>query len=151
MPQKTHMIQRINHSGKELALIIRYSYNKNGIEFFTPSDYSQQVGYMKRPSGYVIAPHIHNPVMCEVSYTNEVLFIKSGRVRVDFYSDDQRYLESSILEAGDVILLTFCGHGFEMLEESEIIEVRQGPYTGDQDKTRFDPVPKDQIKMRKTE
>jgi mannose-6-phosphate isomerase-like protein (cupin superfamily) len=145
------MIQRINHAGKELALIIRHSYNKNGIEFFTPSDYSQQVGYMKRPTGYVIPPHIHNPVLCEVSYTNEVLFIKSGRVRVDFYSDDQRYLESSILETGDVILLAFCGHGFEMLEETEIIEVRQGPYTGDHDKIRFESISKDQIKMRKTE
>jgi len=145
------MIQRINHANKELALIIRRSYSKTGIEFFTPSDYSQQVGYMKRATGYLIPPHIHNPVPSEVAYTSEVLFIKSGRVRVDFYSEDQRYLESSILETGDVILLAFCGHGFEMLEESEIIEVKQGPYTGEQDKTRFNAIPKDQIKIRKAQ
>jgi hypothetical protein len=145
------MIQRIHHADKELALIIRRSYKKAGIEFFTPNHYSQQVGYMKRPSGYVIPPHIHNPVLCEVSYTNEVLYIKSGRVRVDFYSDTQQYLESSVLETGDVILLAFCGHGFEMLEESEIIEVKQGPYTGDQDKTRFSAAPKDQLTIRKPE
>jgi hypothetical protein len=145
------VIQRISHCGKELAIIIRNTHHKEGIEFFTSSDYSQQVGYMKRPTGYVIPPHIHNPVSCKVSYTNEVLLIRCGRVRVDFYSDDQRYLESSILETGDVILLAFCGHGFEMLEESEIIEVKQGPYTGEKDKTRFNAIPKDQIKIRKIE
>src|SRR5215471_8202143 len=142
------MIERISHSGKELALIIRHAYRTDGIEFFTPNEYSQQVGYMKRPHGYVIAPHVHNPVPCKVWYTSEVLLIKSGRVRVDFYTVDQRYLESSILERGDVILLAFCGHGFEMLEESEIIEVKQGPYTGEKDKTRFSGISKGQIRIR---
>lgn len=141
------MIQRICHGNRELALVVRHSFKKDGIEFFTPSDYSQQIGYMKRSTGYVIPPHVHNPVPREVQYTKEVLFIKSGRVRVDFYGEDQEYLESTILEAGDVILLAYGGHGFEMLEETEIIEVKQGPYAGDQDKTRFDPIGNDMIKM----
>jgi len=141
------LIQRICHGNRELALVVRHSFKKDGIEFFTPSDYSQQIGYMKRSTGYVIPPHVHNPVPREVQYTKEVLFIKSGRVRVDFYGEDQEYLESTILEAGDVILLAYGGHGFEMLEETEIIEVKQGPYAGDQDKTRFDPIGNDMIKM----
>jgi mannose-6-phosphate isomerase-like protein (cupin superfamily) len=69
-----------------------------------------------------------------------VLFIKRGRLRVDFYDNDQKYLESRILQAGDVILLATGGHGFEVLEEIEMIEVKQGPYAGDDDKTRFDGV-----------
>ena len=132
-------IQRIYHEDMELALIIRSSFYKEGIEFFTPSTYSQQIGYMNRPAGYVIAPHVHNPVQREVQYTKEVLFIKSGRVRVDFYSEAQVYLESAVLEVGDVILLAYGGHGFEMLEPTEMIEVKQGPYAGDRDKTRFEP------------
>jgi hypothetical protein len=142
------MIERIMHDEKELALIIRHTFRKDGIEFFTPSNYSQQIGYMNRPNGYVIPPHVHNPVIREVQYTKEVLFIKSGRLRVDFYSEEQAYLESTILEAGDVILLAYGGHGFEMLEDSEIIEVKQGPYAGDQDKTRFEAVNKGQLKLR---
>ncbi|MBI5938593.1 MAG: hypothetical protein HY850_12215 [Betaproteobacteria bacterium] len=132
------MVDRITHNNKELALIIRSTFHKDGIEFFTPGSYSQQIGYMNRPAGYVIAPHVHNPVAREVHYTNEVLFIRSGRLRVDFYSEDRQYLESAILGAGDVILLAHGGHGFEMLEPTEIIEVKQGPYAGDHDKTRFD-------------
>jgi hypothetical protein len=131
------MIERIINGEQELAVIIRQSFHKEGIEFITPNTYSQQLGYMSRPAGYVIAPHVHNPVPREVQFTKEVLFIKSGKVRVDFYDDDQNYLESRILCQGDVILLAFGGHGFEMLEASEMIEVKQGPYAGDADKTRF--------------
>lgn len=131
------MIDRIIHQNQELALIIRHGYQKDGIEFFTPGTYSQQIGYMNRPAGHIIPPHVHNPVPREVQFTKEVLFIRSGRLRVDFYSDAQEYLESTILEAGDVILLALGGHGFEMLEPTEIIEVKQGPYAGDADKTRF--------------
>lgn len=133
------MIERICHESQELALIIRRSFHAEGIEFFTPDSYSQQIGYMNRPAGYVIDPHVHNPVPREVHYTKEVLFIKSGRVRVDFYSEAQEFLESTILEGGDVILLALGGHGFEMLEATEIIEVKQGPYAGGLDKTRFQP------------
>lgn len=142
------MIERICHGDRELALIVRRSFRKDGIEFFTPGTYSQQIGYMNRPAGYVIAPHVHKPVMRAVEYTKEVLFIRSGRLRVDFYSEDQAYLESAVLEAGDVILLAFGGHGFEMLEPTEIIEVKQGPYAGDQDKTRFNAVKPERLKMR---
>ena len=134
------MINRIFSGDIELAIIIRSSFKKEGIEFITPNAYSQQIGYMNRPAGYVIAPHIHNPISREVQYTKEVLFIKNGRVRVDFYSESKEYLESAILQTGDVILLANGGHGFEMLEATEIIEVKQGPYVGDADKTRFEPI-----------
>lgn len=142
------MIDRILHKNLELALIVRRSFRSEGISFLTPSAYSQQLGYMNRPAGHVIPPHVHNPVAREVHFTKEVLFIRSGRLRVDFYSDSQDYLESTVLEAGDVILLAFGGHGFEMLEPTEIIEVKQGPYAGDQDKTRFQAVSPDLLRIR---
>jgi hypothetical protein len=142
------MIERIILEGKELALIIRHDFFKEGIEFFTPNTYSQQIGYMNRPKGYEIPPHVHNPVAREVHFTKEVLFIKSGRVRIDFYTEEQKYIESTILNAGDIILLAYGGHGFEMLERCEIIEAKQGPYAGDADKTRFISVDKEKIRMR---
>lgn len=141
------MIKQINHQGKLLALILRANYRAEGIQFFTPNDFSQQLGYMNRPQGYVIPPHVHNPVAREVQFTKEVLFIRSGKVRVDFYDDNQNYLESRILNQGDVVLLAFGGHGFEMLEASEMIEVKQGPYAGEEDKTRFLPVSSNQVRL----
>jgi mannose-6-phosphate isomerase-like protein (cupin superfamily) len=73
-------------------------------------------------------------------HTLEVLYIRSGKVAIDFYSDEQEYIGQRVLSAGDVILLVSGGHGFKMLEPTEMIEVKQGPYAGDEDKTRFDGV-----------
>jgi mannose-6-phosphate isomerase-like protein (cupin superfamily) len=135
------MIEKVFFQETQLAIIIRAHYKKEGISFFTPGDFSQQLGYMNRPQGYIIDPHVHNLVERKVTLTQEVLYIKSGKVRVDFYNDDRDYLESRIIETGDVILLAAGGHGFEMLENSEMIEIKQGPYCGDEDKVRFDHTP----------
>lgn len=131
------MIERIEHNSTLLAIIIRAHYKSEGIAFFTPGDFSQQLGYMNRGKGYIIEPHIHRIVERKVTLTQEVLYIKTGKVLINFYDDDQKYLEYRILEKGDVILLASGGHGFEMLEDTEMIEIKQGPYIGDEDKVRF--------------
>ena len=141
------MVQRICNGDEMLALIIRADYEAEGIEFFTPDEFSQQIAYMNRPEDYVIPPHVHNPVARSVAYTKEVLFIRSGKLRVDFYTDEQAYLHSTILNAGDVIFLATGGHGFEMLEDTQMSEVKQGPYAGDNDKTRFEPIAAEQVRM----
>jgi len=92
-------------------------------------------------------PHVHNKVQREVFFTQEVLIIKKGKLRVDFYDDDQKYLESHILRDGDVVLLVQGGHGFQVLEELEMIEVKQGPYVGNKDKTRFTGIEETVVKM----
>ncbi|MBP5972726.1 hypothetical protein HW132_08260 [Brasilonema sp. CT11] len=131
------MMEQIIYQDQLLAVIISHKFDKPGIHFFTPNELSQQLAYMRHPKGKIIQPHVHNAVPREVLYTQEVLFIKKGKLRVDFYNDQQKYLESRMLEGGDVILLVTGGHGFEVLEEIEMIEVKQGPYLGEQDKTRF--------------
>jgi mannose-6-phosphate isomerase-like protein (cupin superfamily) len=131
------MIEKIINKNQILAIILRANYKSEGIEFFTPNNFSQQLGYMNRPKGHQIKPHLHNNIIRTVEYTNEVLFIKSGKVKVNFYDENKVFLKSETLEKGDFILLAKGGHGFEMLETSEMIEIKQGPYAGDSDKTRF--------------
>lgn len=142
------MIEEIINNNKKLAIILRKNFVQDGINFFTPNDYSQQLGYMNRPKNYEIQPHLHNSISRNVYFTNEVLFIKSGKVRVDFYNEKKKYLESRILYKGDIILLAYGGHGFKMLEKTEIVEVKQGPYMGDEDKTRFESIKEDEIKLK---
>ena len=131
-------LEEIRAGQQVIAIIIYSTFNKNGIEFFTPGNFSQQLGYMKHVKGYKIQEHIHKLQAREVKYTQETLFIRSGRVRVDFYTDDKVYFTSRELKTGDVILLASGGHGFEFLEETEMIEVKQGPHSGDDDKERFE-------------
>lgn len=142
------MLEKIIFNKKILAIILRYNYFQKGIKFFTSKKFSQQLGYMNRPSGYKISPHLHNKVKRNVEYTNEVLLIKSGKVRVDFYNDNKVYLKSKILNKGDVILLVRGGHGFEMLKQSEMIEVKQGPYIDNNDKTLFKGIINDKIQLK---
>ena len=120
-----------------LAIVIKNDYDCEGVDFITPNDYSQQVAYMHHPAGKNIDAHVHNIVSRNVVMTQEVLFIKKGRIRVDFYDIYKDYLESVVLDAGDVILLIAGGHGFKVIEEVEMIEIKQGPYSGDKDKERF--------------
>ena len=141
------MVEKIKYLNLNLAIIIRSNFSQEGISFFSEQSDSQQLGYMNRKAGYSILPHKHNLITRNVHFTQEVLFIKSGKLRVDFYDNDKNYIFSKILYKGDVILLSDGGHGFFMIEDSEIIEVKQGPYFGEHDKIRFDAIGDDQIKL----
>jgi mannose-6-phosphate isomerase-like protein (cupin superfamily) len=133
------MIEEVVFNGILCALIVRRDFNEPGIHFFTPGDFSQQLAYMSRPAGYQIQPHFHREVQRDVHRTQEVLFVRKGRLKVNFYDGKQAWIAERTLEAGDVILLAEGGHGFEMLDDCELFEVKQGPYVGDQDKVRFTP------------
>lgn len=143
------MIEEIKFENQTLAILIRANYHSDGIEFFTPNEFSQQLAYMNRPTGHTILPHTHLEVERNVKLTQEVLFVKSGVVRVDFYSNDKEYLFSTEIRKGDVILLASGGHGFKILESAELIEVKQGPYSEERDKERFSPIQDDEVNYMK--
>jgi hypothetical protein len=131
------MLENVWIGDLHCALVLRADYRSEGIKFFTRDDDSLQLGYMQREKGYQIRPHIHRHAPRQVEYTNEVLLIRTGRVKVNFYDTNQHFRSDLVLESGDIILLMQAGHGFEMLEDSEIVEVKQGPYVGEADKMRF--------------
>ncbi|MBQ0042335.1 MAG: hypothetical protein KBS85_03280 [Lachnospiraceae bacterium] len=130
----------VSKKNKTLAIIMRSDYTCDGINFITPDEMSQQIAYMHHSEGKVIDAHVHNLVPRNVVMTQEVLLIKKGKLRVDFYDEYEDYLESRVLNAGDLILLVSGGHGFKVLEEIEMIEIKQGPYAGSADKVRFEGV-----------
>ena len=139
----------VSCKGQLLAMILRADFKAEGIRFFTPDTFSQQLGYMNRPKGYVIPPHDHNAVPRTIEWTQEVLIARSGKVRLDLYEPVNReYIESHVLMPGDIVLLAHGGHGFVMLEQSEIVEVKQGPYAGEYDKERFSPVGDEQVQVK---
>lgn len=130
-------VETINDGLEPIALIIRADFDAEGLHFFTPNSFSQQVAYMRHPKDRVIEPHVHNLVTRQVLYTQEVLLVRKGLVEVRLYNGGKEFLTSRILKAGDLILLCGGGHSMKMLEETSMIEIKQGPYAGDNDKTRF--------------
>ena len=130
-------MKEIIFSGNLYALIISNSFNKDGITFFTKDESSQQLAFMKHPKDKVIEPHFHNPIKRIINDTQEVLYIKKGILKVDFYDNNKNVLGSEFLNEGDFIMLIQGGHGFSVVEDLEMIEIKQGPYLGDNDKVRF--------------
>lgn len=142
------MVEKIIRDNLLYAIILPNEFQKDGLHFLSDDNDPQQLGYMQHPKGKVLLPHLHNPTPREITYTFEVLFIKRGKVRIDFFTEEKEYINSRILVTGDTILLGRGGHGFEMLEESEIVEVKQGPYPGDKDKVKFEPVTPEAIVVK---
>ena len=138
---KANVVWVLDRQNDQLAMIVRSSHQASGIDFLTPDTFGQQVAYMNRPKGEVIQAHIHEPISRTLIGTQEVLFIRKGRIRVDFYESGRTYVSSMILEAGDLMLLSTGGHGFEVLEDIDMIEIKQGPFAEGRDKTRFIPEP----------
>ncbi len=139
----TAQVEQIFDDSRVIAIIVHAEYCQPGIAFFTPNSFSQQLAAMCHPKGHKIQAHLHKPLPRQVLYTQETLFVKRGLVKVNFYSEQKKYLDTRILKTGDVILLVCGGHDFEMLEETEMVEVKQGPYAEKEDKERFAPEPRE--------
>ena len=144
------MIENIIYKKKLLALIVNGKYRKKkGINFFTPNESTQQFGYMKHKKNHIILPHLHKKRVTKISYTTEVIILLKGSLRIDFYADLKKYLFSKIINKNDIIMLVSGGHGFKVLKDVEMIEVKQGPYSLSKDKVKFERTLEKNIKIKK--
>jgi hypothetical protein len=123
-------VEEVVLGGALRAVIVRRDFRHAGAHFFTPADFAQQLGFMSHPAGHRIAAHTHRETHQHGRQTQEVLVIRKGRLQVDFYGDGMTALESRVLAAGDVILLVSGGHGYQVLDDCEMFEIKPGPYTG---------------------
>ena len=143
------MIEKIYNKKKFYALIVRSSYKKKkGVNFFTDKKATQQFGYMYHKKGHIILPHRHNKRYSKILWTTEVIIMQDGILRVDFYDDKEKYLRSKKLYKNDIIMLAGGGHGFKVLKDVKMIEVKQGPYSLKMDKIKFNQVDEKKIKLK---
>ena len=132
------MMKIIKYKEEVLAIIVdKFKNENNGIEFYTKEENILQFGRMSHKSGHIIKPHIHTNFMRETNGTNEVIYIKKGVVEIEFYTNDRELLQSEIIREDTWIVLIAGGHGFKIIEDSEMFEVKNGPYAEEKDKTRF--------------
>jgi len=131
------LVECIRHGGQVIAHIVRADRTAAETEFITSPEDKQQVGFIVYPAGGRIARHVHRPVRREVVGMSEVLLVRRGRVEVDFYTQAEQYVATRVLEQGDLVVLVTGGHGFTCLEDTVLLEVKQGPYVGPGEKKRF--------------
>lgn len=124
--------------GKDIyAIVLRREYTNSGPNFFTPGEFSQQLGMLIHPKGKIVKRHRHKLVKREIFRTQEVLVLLEGKIRVELFDDEGDKLKTVILKPGDAILLAQGGHKVKILADAKIIEVKQGPYAGFDDKEFF--------------
>ena len=132
------MIEKIIYKNKLFALIVRGKYrNKKGINFFTSKEATQQFGYIKHKKGHIIQPHQHRKRLTKIVTTTEVILLLKGSLKIDFYNMQRKYLFSRILNEKDIVMLVEGGHGFKVIKDVEMLEVKQGPYNLIKDKVKF--------------
>jgi uncharacterized protein with PhoU and TrkA domain len=130
-------VEHIVWDGKPLAYIIRAEMSPQKTTFLTPSEFKQQVGFVVYPAAGEIHRHVHRPLERHLIGTSEVLIIRRGRCEIDIYNNDRELVATRQLRQGDIMLMVDGGHGFRMLEDTVFLEVKQGPYTGLEEKERF--------------
>mgnify|MGYP001186537872 CR=1 FL=1 len=119
------------------AIVIRDARSAPGVNFITDGRAILQVGTMRHPTGHKIQPHRHLPYKRNTEGTQEVLFLRSGVLKVSFFCEKFKEVGNILLNTGDTIILMGGAHGFEIIEEVDMIEVKNGPYASFEDKERF--------------
>jgi hypothetical protein len=130
-------LERISWNDKPLAYIIKSELLPDETTFLTPPEFKQQVGFVVYPKGGEIARHVHRNINRHLVGTSEVLVLKKGRCEIDIYNDEYELVATRELRVGDIMLMVGGGHGFRMIEDTVFLEVKQGPYTGLDEKERF--------------
>ncbi len=130
-------VEKIQADGKPIAIIVRNEFKQPGVTFFSPFEFSQQLGILVHPPGHEVKAHVHNVIARDVRVTQEVLHIIEGKVEITLFTENKEYITSRLLTKGDTVLLAFGGHGIKIVEPSKILEVKQGPYAGKEDKEFF--------------
>ncbi len=131
-------IEHIHDGQLLLAYIIRASWMPDQTQFVTPDNFSQQMGMIVYGAGQSVVPHVHLPIVRQVHGASEVVIVRKGKCVVDFFRTDRSYMLSRELHVGDIVSLIDGGHGFRMIEDTVLFEVKQGPYIGLKEKERFE-------------
>lgn len=131
------IIENITWQGMPLAYIIRRELNPTQTTFLTPPEFKQQVGFVVYPAGGKIQRHVHRALERHLVGTSEVLIVRSGRCEIDIYNNERKLIATRELGQGDIMLMVDGGHGFRIMEDTVFLEVKQGPYTGLDEKEKF--------------
>ncbi|MCX7973892.1 MAG: hypothetical protein N3B16_05260 [Candidatus Aminicenantes bacterium] len=133
----SHQFEKITAGEEVLAIIVRHNFDSPGPNFFTPPEWPQQLGLLIYGKGKKISPHKHKSLKRETDTFTEVLVLLRGRLKIDLFDSKNNLIQSVILEPGEAILFASGGHALEILEDAKILEVKQGPYIGQEEKEFF--------------
>lgn len=129
----------IEIDGQAAAYLLRGDDWPSGLSFITPDEAFIQVGSWRYNAGKTLAAHVHKEYPRVAAKTQEVVFVKQGKMKVILYNKAREAVEEIVLREGDLLVVAHAGHGYEILEDdTQILEVKNGPFVSvDVDKEKF--------------
>jgi cupin fold WbuC family metalloprotein len=137
IPTELPFVKVASAAGEQLAYIVSADWAPTRTTFLTPETLPLQMGMIVYNKDEAITPHVHLPITRSVEGTSECIVVRKGRCLIDIFDSNKNFVSTHELKTGTIILLLGGGHGFRMLEDTVLFEVKQGPYAGDLDKARF--------------
>jgi hypothetical protein len=131
------IVETITDQGRILAYVVRAATKPERTTFVTPPDAPFQLGFIVYPKGGEVARHFHKPVERHLTSTSEAILVRAGACEVDFFDDAHALIATVPLGVGDLVMTLAGGHGYRMTDDCVLMEIKQGPYPGLDEKERF--------------
>lgn len=124
-------VELVKSNSTLLAIIVRADAKSDEkYNFLTNNDQPFQFGVNFYPPGEIIKGHAHLLRTTTVESIQEFILVSEGRMRLHVFDENDTHVADAVLGKGDSVLLLAGGHGFDMLEATKLVEVKQGPYDG---------------------
>ena len=126
-----------DNNGNLIAIYQKGNEIEKEKNFLTDNSEEFQFGTFNLPKGEIIKNHIHENQERTTTGTSEALVILDGELKVTFFDNKKEFISSIILEKSDSIVIYSGGHGLEVINDCKFVEIKQGPYIENKDKTHF--------------
>ena len=137
--KEAEQMKEFIYQNRILARLVEPADWQRGLGFFSKDQEFIQVGTWFYDKGKQLQNHVHNEFSRTAYRTYEVVYMVSGRMKVNLYTLEKEYVESFDIKEGDLLILLESGHGYEILEDNtKVLEIKNGPFSGvDIDKEKF--------------
>ena len=136
MSNNNNLYKEIHHNGTHVATHVIPTNSKPGLNFITNDDKYLQLGIWNYEKNHKLPAHYHNEFPREALKTNEFVFVLSGKLKCDLYTEEGEYIETIIANNNEGIIQHNFTHKYTILEKSIILESKNGPFFGvEKDKT----------------
>ena len=119
----------IEYKGKLVAILLG-KFPKGSIPQ-TDGKEPLQLVTLKHPEGKYLLAHTHRPAPRKTAKMQECIVVRKGKIQVDLYGHDKKMFKKIKMETGDLLILLNGGYGIHILEDAEMVELKNGPFVED--------------------
>ncbi len=132
----SNFYREIFHESVHVATIVKPLDASDGLSFVTDDEKFLQLGIWNYKKNTQLDNHFHNEFERKSYKTNEFVFVLKGEIECNLYTEEGEFIERVLIKESEGIIQHNYAHEYKMLEDSIILESKNGPFMGvEKDKT----------------